>query len=83
MARECYMKTLDIRKAIEKSNEYEHYMAIQNAPKEAPGTEAKPEPKVEEETFEVTFACTLTKSQARKLKEFFDMNGITYRKVER
>ena len=79
VARECYMKTLDIRKAIEKSNEYERYMAIQNAPKEEP----KQEPKVEEETFEVTFACTLTKSQARKLKEFFEQNGIAFRKVER
>lgn len=83
IAEECYRKTLDIRKAIEKSNEYEHYMAIQNVQKEEPKPEAKPEPKVEEKTFEVTFACTLTASQARKLKEFFEQNGIAFRKVER
>lgn len=79
VAEECYKKTLDIRRAIEKSNEYDHYLAIAKEPKEEP----KPEPKAEEQTFEVTFSCTVTASQARKLKEFFEQNGIAFRKVER
>lgn len=79
VAKECYLKTLDVRKALEKSNEYDHYIAMMNAAKEEP----KPEPKNDEKTFEVTFSCTLTTSQAQKLREFFEQNGIPFRKVER
>lgn len=76
----CYKKTLDIRKAIEKSNEMDAYERMKkNEAKEEP----KEEPKPEEKTFEVTFCCTLTASQARKLKEFFEQNGIPFRKVEK
>ena len=78
IAKECYLKTLDIRKAFEKSNEYDHLNAIQNGPKDEP----KPEPKKDEPTFTVTFECTLTKSQAKDLRAFFEKNGITFRKVE-
>ena len=78
VAKECYLKTLDLRKAFEKSNEYDHFNAIQNGPKDEP----KPEPKKDEPTFTVTFECTLTKSQAKDLRAYFEKNGITFRKVE-
>lgn len=78
VAKECYLKTLDLRKAFEKSNEYDHFNAIQNGPKDEP----KPELKKDEPTFTVTFECTLTKSQAKDLRAFFEKNGITFRKVE-
>ena len=76
----CYKKTLDIRKAIEKSNEMDAYEQMKKTEAKA---EPKEEPKPEEKTFEVTFCCTLTTSQARELKEFFNAKGITFRKVER
>lgn len=82
VARECYLKTLDIRKALEKSNEYDHYLALQNVAAEEK-KEAEKEAQKDEQTFEVTFACTVTASQARKLKEFFEQNGIPFRKVEK
>ena len=48
--------------------------------KEEVKEEAKP---VEEKTFDVVFEVTLTASQARALKDFFNANGIPFRKVER
>lgn len=78
VAKQEYLKTLDLRKAFEKSNEYDKYISMMQAPKEEP----KPEPKKDEPTFTVTFECTLTKSQAKDLRAFFEQNGIAFRKVD-
>jgi len=84
-----YKKTLDIRKAIEKSNELDAYERMkEEKAKEEVKPEVKPEVKVEtkpveEKTFNVVFEVTLTASQARALKEFFNVNGIAFRKVDK
>lgn len=87
-----YKKTLDIRRAIEKSNELDAYERMKKAAEEKAKEEVKVEVKeevkeeakpVEEKTFDVVFEVTLTASQARALKDFFNANGIPFRKVER